>query len=135
HRRDGPFVHDPRKKCPVPLVELRRRAWRGDIDQTIRSLLVEPDHPVAKRLPVHPADLGGLGPRCAIEHGSDRQKAPDLIAVFRPPRAPQPLKNPFEPQSAGPWQLPPVAMLNHRSSDLRIPPRVSTSADWYKTPG
>src|SRR6516164_8754164 len=22
-------------------------------------------------------------------------------------------------------------MLNHRSSDLRIPPRVSTSADWY----
>src|SRR6516164_4618196 len=45
--------------------------------------------------------------------------------------APQPLKNPFEPQSAGPWQLPPVAMLNHRSSDLRIPPRVSTSADWY----
>jgi putative tryptophan/tyrosine transport system substrate-binding protein len=26
----------------------------------------------------------------------------------------------------------PVAMLNHRSSDLGIPPRVSTSADWYK---
>jgi hypothetical protein len=24
-----------------------------------------------------------------------------------------------------------VAMLNHRSSDLGIPPRVSTSADWY----
>ena len=29
------------------------------------------------------------------------------------------------------WQLPPVAMLNHRSPDLRIPRRVSTSADWY----
>ena len=25
-------------------------------------------------------------------------------------------------------------MLNHRSSDLRIPPRVSTSADWYYLP-
>jgi len=72
HRRDGPFVHDPRQKRPVPLIELRRRTWRGDIDQTIRSLLVEPDHPVTKRLPVHPADLGGLGPRCAIEHRSNR---------------------------------------------------------------
>ena len=58
--RDRAFVHDPRQKRPVHLVELRRRTWRGDIDQTIRSLLVEPDHPVTKRLPVHPADLGGL---------------------------------------------------------------------------
>ena len=73
----------PRQKCPVPLVELRRRTWRGDIDQTIRPLLVQPDHPVAKRLPVHPADLGGLGPRCAIEHRGNRQKPPDLIAVLR----------------------------------------------------
>ena len=90
--RDRPFVHDPRQKCPVPLVELRRRTWRGDIDQTIRPLLVEPDHPVAKRLPVHPADLSGLGPRCAIEHRSNRQKPPDLIAVLRPPRQPAHLK-------------------------------------------
>src|SRR3954468_22971285 len=35
--------------------------------------------------------------------------------------APQLLQNPFEPQSAGPWQLPPVAMLNYRSSDLGMP--------------
>jgi hypothetical protein len=32
-------------------------------------------------------EAGGLRSRCAIEHGSDRQKAPDLIAVFRPPQS------------------------------------------------
>lgn len=70
------------------LVEFGRRTRRGDIDQTIRSLLVEPDHPVAKRLPVHSADFGGLRARSAIEHGSDRQKASDLVAVLCPPRQP-----------------------------------------------
>src|SRR6478752_2906960 len=89
HAMDGrnrPFVHDPSQKCPMPLVELCRRTWRGDIDQTIRPLLVEPDHPVAKRLPVHHADLGGLRPRRTIEHRSNPQKTPDLIAVLRPSR-------------------------------------------------
>jgi hypothetical protein len=43
---------------------------------------------VAKRLPVHPPDLGGLCGRCAIGQRSDRQKAPDLIAALRPPRKP-----------------------------------------------
>jgi hypothetical protein len=91
HAIDGrarPFVHDPRQKRPVLRVELRRRTGRGNIDQTIRPLLVESDHPVAKRLPVHPADLRRLRPRCAIEHRSDGQKAPDLIAVLRPSREP-----------------------------------------------
>ena len=50
--------------------------------------VAEGQHPVTKRLPVHPADLGGLRSRCPIQHGSNRQKAPDLIAVFRPPRKP-----------------------------------------------
>jgi hypothetical protein len=35
--------------------------------------------------------------------------------------APQPLENLSEPQLPGPWQLPPVAMLNHRSPDLGSP--------------
>ncbi len=86
--RDRPFVYDPRQKCPMRLVELRRRTRCGDIGQTVRPLLVEPDHPVAKRLPVHSADFGGLGARSAVEHGSDRQKASDLVAVLRPPRQP-----------------------------------------------
>src|SRR4051794_21829657 len=48
--------------------------------------------------------------------GPDRCPSPAARAG-----APQLLQNPFEPQSAGPWQLPPVAMLNHRSSDLGMP--------------
>src|SRR5574340_1674250 len=91
HAMDGrgrPFVHDPRQKRPVLGGELRRRTWRRNINQTIRPLLVESDHPVAKRLPIHPTDFGSLRPRCPIEHRSDRKKTPDLIAVLRPPRQP-----------------------------------------------
>src|SRR6516165_12171438 len=121
--RDRPFVHDPRQKRPVLLVELGWRTWRGDIDQTIRPLLVKPDHPVAKRLPVHPANLGSLRPRCAIEHRSDRQKASDLIAVLRPPREPAHVNRCKIPSNRNRLAHgnSPVAMLNHRSSDLGIP--------------
>jgi len=49
-------------------VELGRHSWRRDIDETVRSLLVEPDHPVPQRLTIHATDLGRLLPRDAVEH-------------------------------------------------------------------
>ena len=59
-RRNGAFLHDPTQKRPVSSIELGRYSRRRNVDETIRSLVIEPDHPVPQRLPVHPADLGGL---------------------------------------------------------------------------
>jgi hypothetical protein len=43
-RRDRTFLHDAGEKGLVHGVELGRHSWRRDIDETVRSLLVEPDH-------------------------------------------------------------------------------------------
>lgn len=39
----------------------RRRAGCPVVEQTIRTSLVEPMHPVPERLPVHAANQGGVG--------------------------------------------------------------------------
>src|SRR5262249_35092565 len=49
-RRDRTLIYDPGEKGLVPGVELGRHSRRRDIDETVRSLLVEPDHPVPQRL-------------------------------------------------------------------------------------
>jgi hypothetical protein len=59
-RRNGAFLHDPTQKSPVRCIELGRYSRRRNVDKTIRSLVIEPDHPVPQRLPIHPADLGCL---------------------------------------------------------------------------
>src|SRR5262249_25525282 len=53
------------EKGLVPSVELGWRSRRRDIDETVRSLLVEPDHPVPQGLAIHATNLGGLLPRVA----------------------------------------------------------------------
>jgi hypothetical protein len=52
--------------------------------ETVRSLLVEPDHPVPQRLTVHPANLGCFFPQSAVEYCRDRQQSARLPAVLRP---------------------------------------------------
>jgi triphosphatase len=41
------------------LVKLGRHARRRNVDQTLRSLLFEADHPIPQRLAIHPANPGG----------------------------------------------------------------------------
>jgi len=81
--RDRTFLHDPGKKCPVRGIELGRNARRRSIDETVRSSIIEPDHPVPQRLPIHPADLCCLGPRGSIEHRRNRQQPSRLRNVLR----------------------------------------------------
>jgi len=71
-RRDRTLLYDSGEKGPVQGVELGRHSWRRDIDETVRSLLVEPDHPVPQRLTIHATDLGRLLPRDAVEHSRNR---------------------------------------------------------------
>src|SRR5689334_19091174 len=56
--------------------------------QTLRTLLVEPDHPVPQRLTVHAADLRGFLARTAVEHCRDRQKPACLTGILSPLRKP-----------------------------------------------
>src|SRR5262249_37964007 len=72
HRRDRTLLYDSGEKGLVPGVALGRHAWRRDIEETIRSLLVEPDQPVPQRLTIHATDRGRLFPRGAVEHGRNR---------------------------------------------------------------
>jgi hypothetical protein len=71
-RRDRTLFYDSAEKGLVPGVELGRHSRRRDIDETVRSLLVEPDHPVPQRLTIHATDLGRLFPRGPVEHGRNR---------------------------------------------------------------
>src|SRR6516165_6680017 len=71
-RRDRTLLYDSGEKGLVPGVELGRYSRRRDIDETVRSLLVEPDHPVPQRLTIHATDRGRLFPRGAVEHGRNR---------------------------------------------------------------
>jgi hypothetical protein len=47
-RSDRPFLHDPGEKDFVLRLELGQRARRENVDQPLRPLLVEPDHPVQR---------------------------------------------------------------------------------------
>jgi hypothetical protein len=72
-RRNRPFLHDTGQKGSVRGVELGRHAWRRNVEETVRPLPIEPDHPVPQRLTIHAADLGRLCARGSIEHRRDRQ--------------------------------------------------------------
>ena len=84
NRCDGALLHEPGQKRPVLLAQLGWHARGRDVDETVRSLLVEPDHPVPQRLTVHPTDLGGIFPQSAVEHCRDRQQPPRLRGILRP---------------------------------------------------
>jgi hypothetical protein len=71
-RRDRTLLHDPGEKGLVSGVELGPRSRRRNIDEAVRSLLVEPDHPIPQGLTIHAANLGRLLPRRAVKHGRNR---------------------------------------------------------------
>src|SRR5262249_37798822 len=68
-RSDRALLHDPGEKGLVYGVELRWHPRRRNIDKTVRTLLVEPDHPVPQRLTIHATNLRRLFPRGPLEHG------------------------------------------------------------------
>ena len=87
-RRDRAFLHEPGEERPVYGIELGRNARRRNVDQTVRSLIIEPDHPVSQRLPIHPADPGCRGARGSIKDRRDRQQPPRLRRILHPFRQP-----------------------------------------------
>lgn len=64
---------------------LGRQLWRRPrslaVDQPVRPLGVEPQRPVAKDLPVHPARRRGLAPAGAVVDRRQRQQPSNLTRV------------------------------------------------------
>src|SRR6266542_3459275 len=85
-RWDRALFHTAGEKCLVCVRQLARRARGRPVDETLRSLLVEPDHPVPQRLTVHSADLCRVFPRGAVEHRCDRQQPACLRRILHPLR-------------------------------------------------
>src|SRR5262249_38936991 len=100
-----------------------------DIDETVRSLLVEPDHPVPQGLAIHATNLGGLLPRGAVEHGCNRSQPSRLCSIFRSLGKPanfaggvvRPHRN-----SVAHGKPPQFAILNHAGIDSGIPRESAT---------
>src|SRR5262249_2058369 len=122
-RSDRALLYDSGEKGLVHGVELRRHSWRRNIDETVRSLLVEPDHPVPQRLTIHAANLCRLFPRGPLEHGRNRQQPSRLRSVFRSPGKPANLAGVIvrPPRNSLAHGKPPqFAILNHAAVDSGI---------------
>ena len=98
-----------------------------------RAMRVEPVHPVPQRLPVHPANLRGLRPAHAVQHGRDRQQSPALVRILRRSRQTAKLR----------WRMArldldnsrhgagPPRHLESRQPQIGNPRRVSLAGRWY----
>ena len=113
--RDRAFIYNPRQKGPVLSTKLGWRSWGTKVNQAVGPVLVEADHPVSKRLAVHPANLGRLCPRGTIKHRSDRQQPTRLTDIPRPLCKPTDLARfeiPTNPNRLTHGKPPPFANLN-----------------------
>jgi hypothetical protein len=120
-RRDRTLLHDAGEKGRVHGFELERHSWRRDIDETVRSPLVEPDHPVPQGLTIHATNLRRFLPRGAARPQSLTAVAPaQHLSLAGQAGEPRRRYSPSALQSPGRWQTPQFAILNHAAIDLGI---------------
>ena len=82
-----PVGQRPKQRQAYRLAELARwRAQIGTVLQTVQAQRVIPVHPIAQRLPVHPRTARRLRPAPALQHQSQRQRAPSYRAAITPRR-------------------------------------------------
>ncbi len=84
-RRDRSILHQANDRPELLGGELGLGASTVAVDQPVRSLGVEPQRPIAKQLPVHPAHRRRLGAAGAVINRSQGQQAPDLPSVLASP--------------------------------------------------
>ena len=123
-RRDRPFLHQAGEKRLVLFAQLAGRTRRPFVDQAVRPLIVEPDHPVPQGLPIHAADLRRLFPRGTVEHCCDRKQPARLSGVLNPRRQATKFLAEKSVRTAIAVPMandPPFATLNYVAGDLGIP--------------
>src|ERR1700758_5293553 len=115
------------------IVQPRRLSRRLAINQTVRPVRVELEHPIANDLKRHTANFRRLGASCPFVNRRQSQKPPCLRTILRSFRgSPDHLRVKIGPKRNGHGEPPLFATLNHVATDLKIPMRVTFSETWYK---
>src|SRR5690242_95617 len=133
HRRHRPALDRRCQRRPMSFVQTRRLTRRLAVDQPVRAIRVELQHPVPDDLSRHPANLCGLGTRRPVIDGRERQQSAHLIGVVA--RARRYTDTPrviIRAQWDRHGKTPRFASLE--SDPLRVgeAPRVRLSKAWYK---
>ena len=89
-RRDRPALDDRGQGRPLRVVQARRLARRLAVDQAVRAVGIELQHPVAHGLQRHAADPRRLGPGGAVVDLRQRQQPPRLRRMSRCQSPPPP---------------------------------------------
>jgi hypothetical protein len=120
NRRNRPVLDDRRQRGAMFGVQARRLAGRLAVDQAVRAVRIELQHPVADDLQRHPADLRRLRARRSLVDCRQSQQPPRLRPVLRPPRGrPHHRSVKIDPKRNSHGEPPSFATLNHRLSDLK----------------
>src|SRR5271166_2903138 len=129
---DRAALDDRGQRGSVRIVQPRRLSWRLAINQTVRPVRVELEHPIANDLKRHTANLRRLGASCPFVNRRQSQKPPCLRTILRSFRGgPDHLRVKISPKRNGHGEPPLFATLNHVATDLKIPMRVTFSETWY----
>ena len=83
NRRDRAALEDRRQRRAMRLVQPRRLSGRLAVDQAVRPLRVEFEHPVANHLQPDPADFRRLGARGPVVDRRKSQQSARLRTVLR----------------------------------------------------
>src|ERR1700729_3255142 len=130
--RDRTALDDRGQRGSVQIVQSRRLSGRLAIDQAVRPVSVEFEHPIANDLKRHTANLRRRGASCALVNRRQSQKPPCLRSILRSLRGgPDHLRVKIGPKRNGHGEPPLFATLNHFATDLKIPMRVTFSEIWY----
>ena len=122
HRRDRAALERRRQRRPVGVAQPRRLARSLAVDQPLRAMGIELQHPVPDDLPRHAADPRRLGPRRSVVDGGHRQKAPRLRGILRPScRRTQTRRVEIAPERDGHGEPPPFAISNQKTEARGIP--------------
>src|ERR1700722_19167730 len=98
-RRDRAVLDHRRKRCALLVIEPRRLAGSLAVDQSPRTVRVEPQNPITHNLQRHPASRRRLRAAASIVDQCQRQQSPDLIGVLtRARQTAQPRRIMIQPQ-------------------------------------
>src|SRR6188472_3221656 len=82
HRRYLPALDRRCQRRPMSLVQTRRLTRRLAVDQSIRAIRVELQHPVPDDLSRHPTNFRRLGTRSPVIDCCERQQSAHLVGVL-----------------------------------------------------
>src|SRR5947209_9535785 len=133
HRRYRPALDRRCQRRPMSFVQTRRLTRRLAIDQSIRAIRVELQHPVPDDLSRHPTNFRRLGTRRPLIDCRKRQQSAHLIGVLALARRYTDTRRVIiRAQRNWHGETPRFASLESDPPRVGEAPRVRLSKAWYK---